>query len=106
MSPIVLQRFEEWENDKLSNPGFIAAVKKLEPGYQVARLRIARGLTQEQLAAMVGTKQPSIARLENGNSVPSLSFLRRIADALKATIEVRIIPEEGVKQISEEKPDW
>jgi len=106
MSPIAKERFEDWEEQKLHNPDFIAVVKKLEPGYQIARLRIARGLTQEQLARMVGTKQPSIARLENGSSVPSLSFLRRIADALKATLEVRLIPEEGMKQIGEDKPDW
>jgi transcriptional regulator with XRE-family HTH domain len=67
----------------------------LEPGYQIARLRIQRGLTQAQLAEMVGTRQPSIARLENGNSVPSLSFLKRIADALDARIELRFIPQDA-----------
>jgi transcriptional regulator with XRE-family HTH domain len=35
---------------------------------------------------MVGARQPSIARLENGNSVPSISFLERIADVLDATV--------------------
>jgi len=43
---------------------FLAASKELEPGYQVARLRMMRGLTQAQLAEMVGTRQPSIARLK------------------------------------------
>jgi transcriptional regulator with XRE-family HTH domain len=49
---------------------------------------------QAQLAKMVGTRQPSIARLENGNSLPSLSFLQRLAAALGAKIEVRLIPDE------------
>jgi transcriptional regulator with XRE-family HTH domain len=40
----------------------------------------------------VGTRQPSIARLENGSSVPSLSFLERIAAALDARIELRVVP--------------
>jgi transcriptional regulator with XRE-family HTH domain len=106
MSPIAKQRFEDWEKEKLRNPDFLAAARQLEPGYQIARLRIERGLTQEQLAALVGTRQPSIARLENGNSLPSLSFLRRIAAALKATLEVRLIPEEGRKQIREDKSEW
>jgi len=66
----------------------------MEPGYQIARLRIQHGLTQAQLAEMVGTRQPSIARLENSNSIPSLTFLKRIADALNARIELRFIPEE------------
>jgi transcriptional regulator with XRE-family HTH domain len=29
--------------------------------------------------------------LENGNSIPSLSFLKRIADALDARIELRFV---------------
>jgi transcriptional regulator with XRE-family HTH domain len=40
---------------------------------------------------MVGTHQPSIARLENGSSIPSLSFLDRIAKALDARIEVNFV---------------
>ncbi|MCM1567033.1 MAG: helix-turn-helix transcriptional regulator [Dehalobacter sp.] len=52
-----------------------------------------RGLTQAQLADMVGARQPSIARLENGTSAPSLSFLTKIAEALGAKIEFKLIPE-------------
>lgn len=89
-----MPRFEEWEAEKLRDPEFAAAAEDLEPGYQVARLRILRGLTQAQLAEMVGTRQPSIARLENGTRVPSISFLQKIAAALDARIEVRLVPGE------------
>jgi transcriptional regulator with XRE-family HTH domain len=95
MSQITGIRFEDWEKEKLQDAAFVAAARELEPGYQIARLRIARGLTQAQLAEMVGTRQPSIARLENGNSYPSLSFLQRIAAALDAKIEIHLIPEES-----------
>ncbi len=44
--------------------------------------RLQEGLTQSQLAKRVGTKQPSIARLESGKTAPSLSFLNEIAKAL------------------------
>ena len=88
-----LPRFEDWEAEKLQDPAFIAAAESLEPGYQVARLRMQRGLTQAQLAELVGTRQPSIARLENGTSTPSLSFLNKIAAALEAKIEVRFVAE-------------
>ena len=88
-----LPRFEDWEAEKIKDPDFAAAAEALEPGYQVARLRILRGLTQAQLAEMVGTRQPSIARLENGSSIPSLSFLNKIAAALNARIEVKLIAE-------------
>jgi transcriptional regulator with XRE-family HTH domain len=84
------------------DPDFVAAKRELEPGYQVSRLRIQRGLTYTcpgrrcrgaQLAELVGTRQPSIARLENGKSVPSLSFLDRIVKALDTRIELHIVPE-------------
>lgn len=87
-----LPKFEDWEAEKIKDPDFLAAAEKLEPGYQVARLRLIRGLTQAQLAEMVGTRQPSIARLENGTSAPSLSFLSKIAEALGAKIEFKLIP--------------
>jgi alanyl-tRNA synthetase len=54
MSDRNLPRFEAWEKEKLEDAGFAATALALEPGYQVARLRIQRGLTQAQLAAMVG----------------------------------------------------
>jgi DNA-binding XRE family transcriptional regulator len=88
-----LTRFEDWEAEKLKNPNFVAAAEALEPGYQIARLRILRGLTQTQLAELVGTRQPSIARLENGSSVPSISFLQKVAAALDARIEVKLVLE-------------
>lgn len=86
-----IPRFEDWESEKIKNVEFMAAAEELEPGYQVARLRMQRGLTQAQLAEMVGTRQPSIARLENGSSKPSLSFLNKIATALNARIEVKLV---------------
>ena len=92
MSPVSKKAFKDWQAEQLQNPEFVAAANALEPGYQIARLRIQRGLTQTQLAEMVGTRQPSIARLENGSSVPSLSYLERIAKALDARIELHVVP--------------
>jgi DNA-binding XRE family transcriptional regulator len=92
MAPVSKKTFKNWQAEQLQDPEFVAAAYELEPGYQIARLRIMRGLTQTQLAEMVGTRQPSIARLENGSSIPSLSFLDRIARALDARIELRVVP--------------
>lgn len=90
MSPIV--DYEKWREQQLQDPEFVAELEKLEPGYQIARLRLKLGLTQAQLADMVGTKQPSIARLENGESSPSLNFLEKVAAALGADVKVHLIP--------------
>lgn len=86
-----LHRFEDWEAEKLEDNQFAAFAEAQEAGYQVARLRILRGLTQAELAEQVGTQQPSIARLENGSHSPSLSFLNKIAKALNARVELNFV---------------
>jgi transcriptional regulator with XRE-family HTH domain len=92
-------RFEDWLEKELQDPEFRAAYEALEPAYQVARLRILRGLTQEQLAEMVGTKQPSIARLESGKTAPRLDFLRRVVEALGGKLTVLIEPQEEGERV-------
>ena len=64
---------------------------------QVARIiydaRIKAGLTQQELAALVGTKQPVIARLEDADyEGHSLSMLQRIASALQQKLEIHLVP--------------
>jgi ribosome-binding protein aMBF1 (putative translation factor) len=64
---------------------------------QVARMiydaRTAAGLTQKQLADLIGTQQSTVARLEDADyEGHSLSMLRRIAEALNQRLEVRFIP--------------
>ncbi len=64
---------------------------------QVARMiyeaRTAAGLTQKQLADLLGTQQSAIARLEDADyEGHSLGMLRRIAEALNQTLEVRFVP--------------
>ena len=83
---------EEWEAERMQDTEFVAALAAREPAYQIARLRIQRGLTQQQLAELVGTKQSSIARLERGTTPPNLTFLNRVAMALGARVEVRLAP--------------
>jgi len=88
--------------DKLKEPEFARAYHQLDPAYQVAKeviaLRAKRNLSQREVAERVGTKQTGISRLENMSSTPSLSFLQRIADALDAKLEVRLVPREDVGQ--------
>lgn len=63
----------------------------------VARLiyqaRTEAGLTQHQLAELVGTKQPDIARLEDADyQGHSLTMLHRIATALDQRLEIAFAP--------------
>jgi ribosome-binding protein aMBF1 (putative translation factor) len=64
---------------------------------EVARMiydgRQKAGLSQRELAELIGTKQPVIARLEDADYPGhSLSMLQRIADALDKRIEIRFRP--------------
>lgn len=88
--------YEDWLAEQMKDPEFRAGYEALEPAYQLTRLRIAKGLTQAQLAELVGTKQPGIARLESGKTEPKLSFLRRVAKALGYRVEIRFVPQEQV----------
>jgi transcriptional regulator with XRE-family HTH domain len=83
-------RFEDWLHEQMQDSAFRGAVEELEPAYQVARLRMKRGLTQKQLAKLVGTRQSSISRLESGKAQPSLSFLRRVIEALGGRLAIRV----------------
>lgn len=55
--------------------------------------RISSGLTQKQLAELVGTKQPVIARLEDADyEGHSLSMLQKIARALNHRLVIHLTP--------------
>jgi len=84
--------YETLKAGSLEDPQVREAYEALEPAYQVACLRIERGMSQEELARKAGTKQPNIARLESGRRTPSLGLLQRLAEALDARLVVRIEP--------------
>ena len=57
---------------------------------QILEKRLKKGLTQKQLAEKVGTKQSAIARLEGGNSNPSVAFLDKVAKALGGKLQISL----------------
>jgi ribosome-binding protein aMBF1 (putative translation factor) len=55
--------------------------------------RTQAGLTQQQLADLIETKQSVIARLEDADyEGHSLSMLQRIAQALNQRVEIQLMP--------------
>jgi len=55
--------------------------------------RTKAGLTQKQLAELIGTKQPVIARLEDADyEGHSLSMLQKIAQALNQRVVIHLTP--------------
>ncbi|MBC7076499.1 MAG: helix-turn-helix transcriptional regulator [Syntrophomonadaceae bacterium] len=81
--------------ESLTDSEFNKAWQDSEYQYQVSRqlvlLRLKRGLTQKQLAHKIGTSQSVIARIENGEQNISLKTLSKLAKALEAELEIRLL---------------
>ena len=61
------------------------------PGFREMReRRQAKGLSQTEVAARMGTSQSAVARLEAGTSDVRLSTLLRYAEAIGAELDVRL----------------
>lgn len=53
----------------------------------LGQLRLSRGLSQAQLAAKVGLRQPNISAIESGKRRPEYDTARRLADALEISTD-------------------
>lgn len=84
--------WEEYEKVLLRRPGFKEALEESRLEYEIARAlikaRIETGLTQAEVAKRMNTKQSVISRVENARTLPSLSFLKRLAQVLNASLQV------------------
>lgn len=87
----------DWKKHKkllLRDPQVKRALRENELEFQIARsiiqARINRGLTQIELARKLNTKQSVISRVENVKTIPSLSFLKRLANSLETSLHVEI----------------
>ena len=59
---------------------------------KVAEQRMAKSLSQRELAELCGTTQSAIARLERGGRPPRIDTLLRIAEALDCDLVVELEP--------------
>ena len=72
---------------------------KLEPEFtllrEMLRARNKAGLSQAQIAERMGTKSPSITRLESslssGKHSPSLATIKKYLEALDYRLEIKIV---------------
>jgi DNA-binding XRE family transcriptional regulator len=88
---ILHRRFYRGKTARLKN--LEAARANDEVARKIHELRSAAGLTQTQLARLIGTTASVICRLEDADyEGHSLVMLRRIAGALNQRIEIRFVP--------------
>ena len=60
-----------------------------EIAYALIKTRIEKRLTQAELAKKLKTRQSVISRVESGQTTPSLSFLKRLANVLDLSLSVQ-----------------
>ena len=76
------------------NAGIAQAKINFEVAQMIYHARTKAGLSQSELAELIGSKQPVIARLEDTDyEGHSLTMLQRIAAALKQRLELRFVPQ-------------
>jgi len=81
-----------------NNEAVKAGIAQAKINFEVAQMiydaRTRAGLSQSQLAELIGSKQPVIARLEDADyEGHSLTMLHRIAAALQQRLELRFVPQ-------------
>src|SRR5271169_5902101 len=93
---------EEAAKEWMKNPEFRAAYEALEDEFALAAALIkARGdadMTQEQVAAAMGTTQAAIARLESGRIRPTTRTLEQYAKATHTRLRISFEPETPLKR--------
>lgn len=85
--------WDDYSKELLKRPGFKEALEETRLEYEIARAlikaRIEKGLTQAEIAKRMNTKQSVISRVENARTMPSLAFLKRLAEVLGASLQVQ-----------------
>ena len=90
--------FDRYLDRQLRDPEFAARFKRAGEAWdvalQISALREKAGLSQKDLAKLLGTSQQQISRLESPEyEGHSLSMLRRVASVLRARVRVVFEPE-------------
>jgi transcriptional regulator with XRE-family HTH domain len=93
--------FDTYLKEQLRDKDFAQRFRKAGEAWdvalQIATLRKQAGLSQKELARKLKTSQQQVSRLESPNyEGHSLSMLRRVADALGATVRVTFDPSPSV----------
>ncbi len=81
----------------LKRKEFRRAYEDLEEEYtltrEMLRARSRFGLTQEAVAELMGTTKSAVSRLESaGKHVPSLTTLKKYAQAVGCHLEIKLVP--------------
>ena len=86
--------FEKDLKTRLKDPKFKKAWEESELEYQLARQlikeRLARKISQRELAKRAKTTQAVISRIETMSANPSISLLKRISEVLNTKLVLQL----------------
>jgi len=86
--------FKSFRDKALQNPEVKAEYDALAPLFDIKKqlisARLAKGVTQEQIALTIGTSKSNISRLEslNNSYMPNLGTLMKYAEALGLRLDI------------------
>jgi len=90
-----MTKLGELKKKLMENPEFREEYAQADADYrlieEMIRVRMEAKLTQSELAIKIGTTQSAIARLEGGKVSPSVSTLRRYAEATGHQLKVSFV---------------
>ena len=94
--------------ERMKDHAFKKAWRDLDAEFEllesIIKARETAGLTQEELARKIGTKQPALSRLERGGfQKANIETLRKIAEALDGKLVVKIEPKAPRPKIASPK---
>ena len=90
-----MTKLGELKKKLMENPEFREEYAQADADYrlieEMIRVRMEAKLTQSELALKIGTTQSAVARLEGGKVSPSVSTLRRYAEATGHQLKVSFV---------------
>ena len=94
---------EELKAKALANTAVKAEYDALAPEFSLLKgMLLARkeaGLSQVEIASLMGTKPPAITRLESslssGKHSPSLATIKKYAEAVNCHVEIKLVHNES-----------
>ncbi|WP_406319015.1 helix-turn-helix domain-containing protein [Streptosporangium sp. NBC_01639] len=72
------------------HPEYTRAVRDMDLGDRLREVRVARNLTQAEVARRAGISQPALSRIELGGGVPTLEMLDRMGRAMGVRFTISV----------------
>ncbi len=77
-----------------------------QPGREIKNYRSSLGITQQEMAQLLGVRRETLSRIENGSITPSFNFLRNFSRKVAAIKLIRELIAKTEASLSEPLTPW